>query len=1441
MKSVFYLLLILIINSACLSAQQHDYQLEVLDLNTIQDSKADISGSFPTPNGIYYYLETEDSYDELYLFKGDSLQLVFRERQAEIHFVTAFNSGALFSINRSSSDGYAIFINDLDGTSINLPIVGRINRANLMEETQRLVFLTDRKLLGSISGRDNLIDTLTTDVDSPGGALIRYAATTKRIVYQSGEALISSDGTSSRIDTILELASASASTSELLVSDGKVFFSSIQGLYTTNETFEGVLQLTSDTEQDELLVVNNIGKIYPFKDGVAFTATSPNEGRELFYSDGTPQGTRIVIDANPGDAYGASSSSPVINVTRDYIMFLVWYPGAPSSRLLAISDGTEEGTRFFPDIASLDDTPSVLSLNLTMPVTDDGDIYFVAKTDETGRLYGINETINDGAPFLVEQAPFFNFSTGHYTSLGDAFLYTVNKHDTNENILTSIESPISPVLKIDTFFRFSNLINSREGISYFTHQPDLNTTATELFRTDGTIEGTRLVKSIPSSSIYAPSLSLNRIDSTLYFSVDDDTNLEAIYTTDGTEEGTTEVADFYPHTIESNIGSFYARNNTLFITGFSGNGSETITYSSSGDIESTEVYPFVDNLGLLGEHNQYTLYFKSGEEFILKRGLLDPGTSITMPAFTVFGDLSSYSREAAFFNGSFYLIRSDYIANERYNISLLKINVNTGTVESILDSEDVFMRGQPRYSIYNFQGKISFLWYEGDMSESIWLSNGTPQGTERLVNLEGLVNRSTGLDTELIVDKNTLVVSRVTLSLDTIKIFAFNGTTGSRIASATLPGRDYLVREVSVKDRKVILLMNGNIISLDVIEGTGEVLSPAHRVGNTLLPDHRMVFLRPVADGEYETWVTDGTIEGTTLLVRDAPLLSSDDLFFVFDKNLVYNYLDTFYVYNLEEENLNKVTFNELRRDQYRFLLAYQGRLYFYAPNLVYGREIHYIDFNTPQSSTSITGDVFSDENNNNQFDQEESGIPNSAVLIEGTSNVLAYANTDGRYSSPLAEGVSYVASVIAPPCWELSTTPGSYAFDAEQDTVYSAHFGLTSISNAASIRPLLSLARPRCGFTIPAWVTLYNDGCNDLEFTTVEVSLPEGVNMVSADTPPVISGNVLSWETGPLSTGQSRVIYLELQMPGEEANGEDIVINLNASATYGFDNTIEAEFLFNQSLSCAIDPNDKQVDPAREEPSNSNYTQNDETLTYTIRFQNTGTDTAFNVRLEDQLSNQMDFLTFKPIASSHDYRASMDESGLVKVYFDGIMLPDSSTNQTLSNGFFTFDVNTRPALEDFTPINNTAGIFFDFNQPVITNTVTSTIVEFIDEDEDGFPFYEECDDENPDVRPDAEEIFGNGIDEDCDGSDSPVSTTTPLSGQLAIFPNPAHQQLTLSFSDSRELVAQLYDLLGREQAQLVFRSSGDIQLSQLPAGTYLLKVTDAAKGETSIRRVIRR
>ncbi len=141
-----------------------------------------------------------------------------------------------------------------------------------------------------------------------------------------------------------------------------------------------------------------------------------------------------------------------------------------------------------------------------------------------------------------------------------------------------------------------------------------------------------------------------------------------------------------------------------------------------------------------------------------------------------------------------------------------------------------------------------------------------------------------------------------------------------------------------------------------------------------------------------------------------------------------------------------------------------------------------------------------------------------------------------------------------------------------------------------------------------------------------------------------------------------------------------------------------------------SFDPNDKRAFPRGH--GNENFIEANTEIEYIIRFQNTGTDTAFTVVIEDILSEYLDITTIQPGASSHSYIFDIEDGRNMKFTFNNILLPDSIVNEAKSHGFVKFKVQQIPDNPIGTIIENKAAIFFDYNSPIITNTVFHEIGE---------------------------------------------------------------------------------------------------------------------------------
>ncbi|WP_378410102.1 DUF7619 domain-containing protein [Rhodocytophaga aerolata] len=164
-----------------------------------------------------------------------------------------------------------------------------------------------------------------------------------------------------------------------------------------------------------------------------------------------------------------------------------------------------------------------------------------------------------------------------------------------------------------------------------------------------------------------------------------------------------------------------------------------------------------------------------------------------------------------------------------------------------------------------------------------------------------------------------------------------------------------------------------------------------------------------------------------------------------------------------------------------------------------------------------------------------------------------------------------------------------------------------------------------------------------------------------------------------------------------------------------GFMNMMPADDSMEEiSLSClpildSYDPNDKAVTPEGVGPEK--IVRKETPLEYLIRFQNTGTDIAYKVVVVDTLDATLDIASLDIGASSHPFTYSITGMGapVLTWTFNNINLPDSTSNEPASHGYLRFRIRPKKDTPDGVKITNSAAIYFDYNSPVITNTVLST------------------------------------------------------------------------------------------------------------------------------------
>jgi hypothetical protein len=152
------------------------------------------------------------------------------------------------------------------------------------------------------------------------------------------------------------------------------------------------------------------------------------------------------------------------------------------------------------------------------------------------------------------------------------------------------------------------------------------------------------------------------------------------------------------------------------------------------------------------------------------------------------------------------------------------------------------------------------------------------------------------------------------------------------------------------------------------------------------------------------------------------------------------------------------------------------------------------------------------------------------------------------------------------------------------------------------------------------------------------------------------------------------------------------------------------------------------------------------------------GNGPAHDVIVRDSLDADLDVSTLEILDTSHPVTSvSLDADRVLSWSFLGIELPGVAEDEPGSHGFVRFAARPRAGLLAGTEIRNTAGIYFDQNPAVVTNTVVNTVTT------------------NPlpgGPGPDPE--ICNGIDDNCNGQvdEEPVASNSCFSEDSCAGPS---------------------------------------------------------------------
>lgn len=314
-----------------------------------------------------------------------------------------------------------------------------------------------------------------------------------------------------------------------------------------------------------------------------FSAYDDDHGTELWKSDGTEGGTKLVKDIRPGGGLGGGSVPEEITSFRGLAFFRA-DDDAHSGFELWRSDGTRRGTRLVKDI----DPPAgsepgdfaTVGRTLFFSAHETVDGYGLWKSDGTKR--GTKLVKHVQAEQLTNSGGTLFFKASDATH-GDE-LWTSDGTKAGTRILTDDVNPgpdssypdylinAGGTLFFDLWNGSQNWLWKSDGTKAGTKvvkrvdatynanlggtlffNGDESTHGEELRKSDGTKQGTALVKDINNTSPGADSFPANLTNAgdTLFFQANDGTHGVELWKSDGTRSGTRLVKDIDPNGSDS--------------------------------------------------------------------------------------------------------------------------------------------------------------------------------------------------------------------------------------------------------------------------------------------------------------------------------------------------------------------------------------------------------------------------------------------------------------------------------------------------------------------------------------------------------------------------------------------------------------------------------------------------------------------------------------------------------------------------------------------------------------------------------------------------------------------------------------------------------------------------------------------------------------------------
>ncbi len=618
------------------------------------------------------------------------------------------------------------------------------------------------------------------------------------------------------------------------------YFSSITTfLFLSINCFSQQIELVRDINQLPM-DFNDAGQSVKVNDSTFYLYyNSPYTGYELWKSNGTPTGTKLVKDIVPG----SGSSSPFDFIVAGGIVYFRAQTPEHGVELWK-TDGTEEGTVMVMDI-----NPGTAHASVDLLIEYNNEIYFRATNGVDGpELWKSDGTLAG----TVMVADLCSGSCG-----------------------TSIDFPT---------------INN--GILYFRSQTSAQ--GYELWRTDGTLVGTYIVRDIVPGPGSSDPRGLISYHNELYFLANDGISGDELWKSDGTLAGTNLLVDINPGSASSFPYYFTIYNDTLFFTATTpGTGNEL--WKSDGTALGTTL---VVDINPGAAHSSINWLKGTSLGLFLNANTIATGMELWKSngtaASTVLVKDISLGTNGTSFNSSFYEVNGVVIFSAENNSAPYyetEVWRSDGTPAGTYLLYDIHPTNDSYPNDFVVLGNQAFFSANNGVDKELWATDGTTGGTYLMDEVDTTLSWAS--DPNAGVELNGNIVFIAWDGVHGREIWKTDGTySGTEMLADIWPGTQSSINNPSLTELNGIIYFEatnvtsgmelwrtdgtpaGTYMLTDIYSGVGHSMVDQQKI----IYNNELYFAANNGVNGTELWKTDGTVAGTIMVADIRPGASGSSI-----------------------------------------------------------------------------------------------------------------------------------------------------------------------------------------------------------------------------------------------------------------------------------------------------------------------------------------------------------------------------------------------------------------------------------------------------------------------------------------------------------------------------------------------------------------------------------